>query len=89
MEAIGALVDALRPLDPAGDLRRRAAHELRTPLTSVVGFLELLADHAAGPVTAEQDLILRTVARNVRRLMELVDAFEPVCAGPIRDRERL
>ena len=90
VEAIGALVDLVRPLDPAGtDLLRRAAHELRTPLTSVFGFVELLADHAAGPVTEEQDRILRTVSRNVRRLMELVDAFEPVCAGPVRDRERL
>lgn len=81
--AITALVDALRPLDAARvQLLRRAAHDLRTPLTAVAGFVELLADGALGPVTAEQERVLQAVARNTRSLMGLVDAFDPACAEP-------
>ena len=77
-DAIAALVDALRPLDgESAGLLHAASHELRTPLTSIVGFTELLADGAAGPVTAEQKRLLATVAQNAARLMALVDELEP------------
>jgi signal transduction histidine kinase len=77
-QAITALVDSLRPLDRAKtDLLRTASHQLRTPLTCIVGFVELLADGAGGPITAEQERILQTLARNVSRLASLVDALEP------------
>jgi len=73
-----ALVDALRPLDPdLLELLRAATHQLRTPLTSVTGYLELLADGAAGPVTGEQARLLEAVTRNTARLAALIDALEP------------
>jgi signal transduction histidine kinase len=76
--AVTALVDALRPLDPALlELLRGATHQLRTPLTSVAGYLELLADGTAGPLTGEQARLLDAVARNTARLTELIDALEP------------
>lgn len=76
--AVATLVDALRPLDPrTAELLRAAAHELRTPLTSIVGFLELLREGAAGPIAPDQERILRTVARNTAELTALVDCLEP------------
>jgi signal transduction histidine kinase len=82
--AISALVDSLRPLDRVKtDLLRTASHQLRTPLTCIVGFVELLADGAGGPITAEQERILQTLTRNVSRLASLIDALEP--GGPDAD----
>ncbi|HST18242.1 MAG TPA: histidine kinase dimerization/phospho-acceptor domain-containing protein [Gaiellaceae bacterium] len=48
-------------------------HELRTPLTSMSGFLELLADGDAGPLTAEQARYVEIVQRATGRLHALVD----------------
>ena len=47
-------------------------HELRTPLTSMTGFIELLIDGAAGPLTAEQARYLDIVRRAAERLQGLV-----------------
>jgi signal transduction histidine kinase len=80
-EAVAALVDALRPLDrEKTELLRAAAHGLRTPLTSIVGFLELLREGAAGPLAPEQERVVRTVVRNVAQLTALVDLLEPAPA---------
>jgi len=75
---IADLVNALQPLDRAKtELLYAASHQLRTPLTCIVGFIELLVDGAGGPITAEQERILRTIARNTSRLAALIDALEP------------
>jgi signal transduction histidine kinase len=75
---VTALAQALRPLDQGvRELLRGATHELRTPLTSIAGYLELLADGAAGPVTGEQARLLDAAARNADRLAILIDALEP------------
>ena len=75
--AVVALMDALRPLDRAtSDLLRAACHQLRTPLTSITGYVELLADGAAGSVTREQERMLEAVARNAARLAFLVGVLE-------------
>lgn len=82
-DAIAALVDALCPLDrESADLLHAASHELRTPLTSIVGFTELLADGAAGPVTAQQQRLLATVAQNAARLLAMVDGLDPAVHDP-------
>jgi signal transduction histidine kinase len=47
-------------------------HELRTPLTSMTGFIELLSDGAAGPLTPEQARYLEIVGRAAARLQALV-----------------
>lgn len=77
-DAIASLVDALRPLDRrSADLLHAASHQLRTPLTSIVGFAELLAEGAAGPLTAPQRRLLDLVAENAARMLEMVDDLAP------------
>jgi PAS domain S-box-containing protein len=48
------------------------SHELRTPLTSIRGYLELVLDGEAGPVTEDQRQFLGVVERNANRLLDLV-----------------
>jgi PAS domain S-box-containing protein len=48
------------------------SHELRTPLTSIIGYLEPLMDHEAGPLTPTQERFLKTVDRNARGLSMIV-----------------
>ncbi len=47
-------------------------HELRTPLTAMAGFIELLQDGSAGPLTSEQARYLDIVRRAAERLQGLV-----------------
>jgi signal transduction histidine kinase len=49
------------------------SHELRTPLTSIAGYLEILRDLDAGPLTAAQQQMLATIDRNTSRLRQLVE----------------
>jgi len=49
------------------------SHDLRTPLTSVIGYLELLDDEEAGPLSAEQESYLAAVRRGADRLLALVN----------------
>lgn len=74
-----ALVEALgSPLDPdRARLLSALSHELRTPLTSALGYLELLQDGALGPLTREQERVLRTVAGSMARLSAYVDELDP------------
>jgi signal transduction histidine kinase len=49
------------------------SHDLRTPLTTIIGYLELLADERAGPVTTEQRKLLQVMRRNGGRLRAITD----------------
>jgi len=49
------------------------SHELRTPLTAIKGFIELMIDGEAGPVTEMQRDFLEIVARNSDRLGVLIN----------------
>jgi signal transduction histidine kinase len=69
----------LRDVTPERELDRMkdefvatVSHELRTPLTSMMGFLEMLRDGEAGPLTDEQDRFLAIVHRSSQRLQRLV-----------------
>jgi signal transduction histidine kinase len=79
-----ALVEAMRPLDVEGArLLSAVSHQLRTPLTSALGYLELLSDQTLGPLTAEQERVLGTVAGSVARLSVIIDELDPGTArGP-------
>ncbi len=49
------------------------SHELRTPLAAIKGFIELVADGEAGPVTETQREFLEISARNADRLTALIN----------------
>jgi PAS domain S-box-containing protein len=49
------------------------SHELRTPLTSISGYAELLRKRAFGEINAEQDDALDVIARNTKRLLDLIE----------------
>ena len=74
------------------------SHELRTPLTAIKGFIELVADGDAGPVTDTQREFLKIAARNSDKLgvlindlidMNLIESqrleiqLEPLDLGPV------
>ncbi len=73
-EAENRLVDDLKALDRAkSDFLATVSHELRTPLTSISGYVELLRDRDAGPLTPQQDLMLDTIHRNAALLRNLIE----------------
>jgi signal transduction histidine kinase len=49
------------------------SHELRTPLTAIRGFIELVADGEAGPVTDTQREFLQIAGRNSDKLGVLIN----------------
>lgn len=55
------------------DFVSTVSHELRTPLAAIKGFVELVADGEAGPVTPTQLDFLDTAARNTDRLVLLIN----------------
>jgi two-component system sensor histidine kinase/response regulator len=55
------------------EMASTVSHELRTPLTSAAGYVELLAEGDAGPLTSEQRMMLDTVSRSLARLDGIVD----------------
>jgi signal transduction histidine kinase len=64
----------LQALDNAKtDFMATVSHELRTPLTSISGYLELLRDAPPGELSDSQDRMLEVIARNTRRLRELIE----------------
>jgi two-component system phosphate regulon sensor histidine kinase PhoR len=73
-EAENRLVGDLKALDAAkSDFFATVSHELRSPLTTIEGYLEMLADDDAEPVTARQRTMLATIGRSATRLHNLVD----------------
>jgi two-component system phosphate regulon sensor histidine kinase PhoR len=55
------------------EMASTVSHELRTPLTSAAGYVELLVEGDAGPLTSEQRMMLDTVSRSLARLDRIVD----------------
>lgn len=48
------------------------SHELRTPLSAIIGFLDLLQNDPAQPLTDEQQEFVGIIERNAQRLLNLV-----------------
>jgi signal transduction histidine kinase/HAMP domain-containing protein len=73
-EAENGLVDQLKHLNQTkSDFFATVSHELRAPLTSIEGYLEMLRDEDAGPVSAAQERMLETIGRNAIRLRNLIE----------------
>ena len=70
LEIVGKLRDLDRRKD---DFLSTVSHELRTPLTSIVGYLELVQDGAAGEVPEAMHKMLDVVDRNAVRLWALIE----------------
>jgi signal transduction histidine kinase len=64
-----AVVEARRLQD---EFLSNVSHELRTPLTAVLGYLALMEEGLAGPVTPEQQHTLGQVKASSERLLELI-----------------
>jgi len=83
---VGRLAEAFGRADPVSrEIVRAACHDLRTPLTGIAGFVELLADGAAGPVTARQEQILEIIAQSAARLGRMLDSLEAGAHGRSAD----
>lgn len=66
--------EELRALDKMKDeFVSLVSHELRTPLASIIGYLELLGDEEAEPLTSRQHEFATVMTRNAARLLRLVD----------------
>jgi len=69
------------------------SHELRTPLTSIVGYLELLTDPEAEPLTEQQARFLSIISRSAERLLSLISDLllmaQVESGGVLLDREAL
>jgi signal transduction histidine kinase len=75
------LVTQLQELDRfRGEMIATITHELKNPLTSIGGHVELLADDGVAPVSVD------AIARNVRRLQQLVEDL--LLLSSIRDPQR-
>jgi len=73
-EAENRLVDELRGVDQVkSDFLATVSHELRTPLTSIAGYIEILRDRTAGPLTTAQEQMLDSLDRNTARLRHLIE----------------
>ena len=64
-----ALLEARRVKD---EFLANISHELRTPLTAVMGYLSLMEEGLAGPVTAEQLRTLAQVKTSSHHLLDLI-----------------
>ena len=64
-----ALLDARRVKD---EFLANISHELRTPLTAVMGYLALMEEGLAGPVTTEQRKTLAQVKTSSQHLLDLI-----------------
>jgi signal transduction histidine kinase len=51
----------------------RMSHELRTPLNAIIGFTGTLLMKLPGPLTGDQENQLRTIQKNARHLLALIN----------------
>lgn len=51
------------------------SHELRTPLTAIKGYTELLHSGAGGSLNENQHTFLKTIQRNVSRMVHLINSL--------------
>jgi signal transduction histidine kinase len=64
-----ALLDARRVKD---EFLANISHELRTPLTTVIGYISLMQEGVAGPVTTDQQQTLAHVKQSSEHLLALI-----------------
>ncbi|HEU5394352.1 MAG TPA: ATP-binding protein, partial [Candidatus Methylomirabilis sp.] len=66
--------DRLKQLDQMkSDFLANISHELRTPLTPVIGYVDMMAGEALGPITEQQRKGLQVIQQSVDRMRHLVE----------------
>ena len=66
--------DRIKQLDQTkSDFLANISHELRTPLTPVIGYMEMMANEALGPITEHQRKGLEVMRQSVDRMRHLVE----------------
>jgi signal transduction histidine kinase len=74
VRALGAANEQLQDLDRMkSEFLANVSHELRTPLVSILGYTEMISQGRLGETTAEQREALTVTARNVDRLIRLIE----------------
>jgi PAS domain S-box-containing protein len=56
------------------DFVANMSHELRTPLNVIIGYDDLLLDHAFGQLSSEQRDVIQRARQNARELLDLITA---------------
>jgi len=78
-QTVNNLSQANRQLEEAARLRQmflqNLSHEFATPMTPVVGYLRLLLDEEAGPLTPLQRKCLESIQTSTQKLRSLVDTL--------------
>ncbi len=55
------------------DFVSSVSHDLRTPLTSIIGYVDLLTEPGAEPLSDDQRTMMGNIDRNAKRLASLID----------------
>jgi signal transduction histidine kinase len=78
-ETVNNLSEANRQLEEHARLRQmflqNLSHEFATPMTPVVGYLRLLLDEEAGPLTPLQRKCLESIHTSTQKLRSLIDTL--------------
>jgi two-component system, NtrC family, sensor histidine kinase GlrK len=76
VEAVSWMRAKLQELDQMkSDFLSHVTHELRNPLTSIHTGTQLLLEEVTGPLTPEQQEILRMMIENSRRLIDMISTL--------------
>lgn len=70
-----AHVDLERAYELQRQFLNNITHEVRTPLTAVQGYTSMLLEGTAGPLSEEQELLLRRVLQSSSHLLDIVGSL--------------
>lgn len=74
-KAVDSMCDRLQEIDRMkSDFFSTVSHEMRTPLTSIKEGTNLLMDGVGGPISEKQDKLLKIIAAESKRLIDLVNS---------------
>src|SRR4029077_3831129 len=69
------------------DFMGAMSHELRTPLNVIIGYTQLMEEETFGPLSTEQNNILRRISRSTNELLDLISATLDL--GRLQNQQRI
>ena len=69
------------------DFMGAMSHELRTPLNVIIGYTQLMEEETFGPLSIEQNNILRRISRSTNELLDLISATLDL--GRLQNQQRV